>query len=376
MNKERGLTLVELLVAFALSATLITALFKIVDSTQQGVRLSSEFAKTQDAARTAFGMLQYDLRMAGYLGCAISGDDGKLPINLLLDQSSPSYNPAIHEFVSEVEGGLKANTIDGFSVLTRNNILAVLKQANDGQDISVRGDLLISRRAIPADLQVSAIFEDAIANEIKLEFKGPDLQLEQLEEGQLMLLSNCKKTDLFVLSAVDDGKATISMGETNNGLRNEFGSGCVKDSVLCSQNLSDPEPEFSQVLLLNTSVFFVAPSQALSDEEIYSLYRYDSMSGKIREMIPYIYNMEFKLYVDDTATSSEDYGDGVPDSWFPTSWAEDKNDLAERIHAVRVNLELKTEQTCSEDNTAVSRCLEKQEYERVIHFRNSGRREQ
>jgi prepilin-type N-terminal cleavage/methylation domain-containing protein len=63
---QRGLTLVELMVALAVSFILIGAIYRIFISQQRTYAIQDQVAEAQQNARVAMNILMRDLRMAGY----------------------------------------------------------------------------------------------------------------------------------------------------------------------------------------------------------------------------------------------------------------------------------------------------------------------
>ncbi|MFK3649359.1 PilW family protein [Lysobacter enzymogenes] len=72
MNRraQTGLSLVELMVALALSAVLAIGLLQIFGAARTSYKLSEGLARVQENGRFAVDYLQRDLRMAGHMGCS------------------------------------------------------------------------------------------------------------------------------------------------------------------------------------------------------------------------------------------------------------------------------------------------------------------
>lgn len=87
---QKGLSLVELLVALALSATLIVGIFTVYMDSSQTSRLSTSLARIQESARIGVDILARDLRMVGFQGCA---DPDDVTMNVIAD------NPPTSDFL-------------------------------------------------------------------------------------------------------------------------------------------------------------------------------------------------------------------------------------------------------------------------------------
>ena len=68
-NKILGVTLIELLVAMAISSILLVGIGSIYSSTKRTYFVQDEFGRLQENARYALDILAKDIRNAGYVGC-------------------------------------------------------------------------------------------------------------------------------------------------------------------------------------------------------------------------------------------------------------------------------------------------------------------
>ncbi|MGG7055973.1 PilW family protein [Nitrosomonas sp. ANs5] len=84
IRKERGLTLVEMMVALTIGLVLLEGLSVMLFSSQRTYRVNEALARIQENARYAFQILSRDIRMAGYQGCG--GSDAGL--NNTLDNAT------------------------------------------------------------------------------------------------------------------------------------------------------------------------------------------------------------------------------------------------------------------------------------------------
>lgn len=64
-----GLSLIEILVALAISAILVLGLVEVFAASRTAYQLSSGLARVQENGRFALDFLQRDIRMAGHMGC-------------------------------------------------------------------------------------------------------------------------------------------------------------------------------------------------------------------------------------------------------------------------------------------------------------------
>ena len=87
-HRQRGLSLVEIMVALAVGVVLLTGVVQIYASTKATYRLQDNLARLQENGRFALDFLTRDVRMAGYHGCTNFG-----PVtNTLNNPSSLQYD--------------------------------------------------------------------------------------------------------------------------------------------------------------------------------------------------------------------------------------------------------------------------------------------
>lgn len=68
--KQKGFSIVELMIAMVLGLVLMGGVIQVFISTKQAYNLNEEMAWVQENARFSVGFMAEDLRMAGYYGCA------------------------------------------------------------------------------------------------------------------------------------------------------------------------------------------------------------------------------------------------------------------------------------------------------------------
>jgi len=71
-NIQRGITLIELMVAMAVSSIIMLGISNIYLSTKKSAVIHDEFARVQDNIRYASNTLALNIRNAGYYGCAVA----------------------------------------------------------------------------------------------------------------------------------------------------------------------------------------------------------------------------------------------------------------------------------------------------------------
>jgi prepilin-type N-terminal cleavage/methylation domain-containing protein len=117
LGRKKGLTLVELLLALALSSILIAALYRVLISQHKTYGIQEQVADMQQNLRIALDQMTREIRMAGYGGniLAIFGD-----INGFTDIITPADN-SITIILADQVGVLKQTTTKGLNQLKVTN---------------------------------------------------------------------------------------------------------------------------------------------------------------------------------------------------------------------------------------------------------------
>jgi prepilin-type N-terminal cleavage/methylation domain-containing protein len=116
-RKKKGLTLIELLIALALSSILIAALYRVFMSQHKTYGIQDQVADMQQNVRIAVGQMTREIRMAGYGGniLAIFGN-----INGFTDIITPADN-SITFILADQVGVLKQTATKGLNQLKVTN---------------------------------------------------------------------------------------------------------------------------------------------------------------------------------------------------------------------------------------------------------------
>lgn len=121
--RQRGMTLLELLLAMALGVFLLTGLIQIYLSSQQSYRATAALARIQENGRFAVDELSFDLRMTGFQGCADTGGGANDNRLVGYTATSGSWAPTSSDLAA-----IESEVITGSDVLVSNT-------AVDGLDI-------------------------------------------------------------------------------------------------------------------------------------------------------------------------------------------------------------------------------------------------
>ena len=119
MQRNKGYTLLELLIANGLGIMLIAGVMQIFSSNSQSIRVVDASSRVQESGRTALDLLTEDIRMADYWGCMPPASS----ITNHLDPTDPQFDSEVHSpdssdglsGVNETAAGI---TIPGAAVVT------------------------------------------------------------------------------------------------------------------------------------------------------------------------------------------------------------------------------------------------------------------
>ncbi len=330
--KQRGFTLVEIMVAIALSGILAIALVQIISNNRQNVVLSESYSQVQESGRLAMELLARDFRLIGFQGCLNSIDNSL--VNSLLDTTSSGYVAAIHDFSNKVVA------IDNFSDAdTYGGVTPV-----------AGSDLITSHSASSSDLTIIA---QPATTSADILVSGSAASFAILNTKPIAVVSDCEVADIFAVTGFDSatGEISFSTNESDNGysVANQSGT----DGDLTKQYSSG-----DRVWVMNTSTFFIGPSAVLPG--VNSLFKSSMLLGNSAvEMVPYINNMQLTYGIDTDSDRSVDVYKTA------AQVTTDGDDLATDLGSIKIQL---TIDSTSQDAGAP---LISRNYTRVIQLRNS-----
>jgi type IV pilus assembly protein PilW len=151
--RQKGLSLVELLIALTLSLLLMAGVLQIVLSSKQTYSSNAALFRVQESGRFAMNFITYDIRNAGYKGDCLT------PPNNLLDETSSAYNPELFDLSQGINGWNDASP-SWVSNRTSGDVLTV-KHAANGSNATATGNTPSNANTVALN-QASLIPEDTI----------------------------------------------------------------------------------------------------------------------------------------------------------------------------------------------------------------------
>lgn len=193
MQRNRGLTLVELLVSMSMGLVIVGAMAALYVRTSQSNRQLEALARLQENARYAFEIMGYDIRMAGNTGCYVPGQPS--PTNLISNATDNWWSNMSRPLFGWDE------TPDSNAVGDAN--FPQIAPGNYGPN-ALRGDTLVVLRANGDDKPPRTVASYTLNSGNPITLK-PKEGADDFSAGSLLVMSNCAKaTVLFKLTR--DGK--------------------------------------------------------------------------------------------------------------------------------------------------------------------------
>jgi type IV pilus assembly protein PilW len=192
--RQRGFSLVEILVSITLSLVVLAGVLAVMYSSKVTYMENDRVARLQEAGRTAFDIMLRDLRGSGFPGCAQELADVIKINNLLDDQDQIPWNLA--QPVYGFEGGASAWTpaLDA----------TLIPDATPGNDI------FVLRTTLAGSPQMRVPTPVLRTDDIPVEKDAS----EALTPGSTALISDCTSSTIFVVGGFADAgtDATITLG--------------------------------------------------------------------------------------------------------------------------------------------------------------------
>ena len=267
--RERGLSLIELLIAMTLGLATVGAAGWVYLGAAQTYRSQDGLARMQEGARAVFELISYDLRMAGNTGCSYTTN-----VNVVNNFSTTWYKNLNLQPLSSVEKDGSTGTVTEFS-----DALRILHADNSKEY------LVSSHNTATSTLTLSATHD--------------------ITPGTLLVATDCVHYATF--QAVTAGGTTLT--HTAGGSSNTSANLGVSSAVYGF-------PANARIYRVHSVMYYVANNAA----GIRSLYRQRPIAvGGVptlttEELIEGVEDMQVSYSVDTTATA-----DGAPDFVDPDS---------------------------------------------------------
>ncbi|WP_308363764.1 MULTISPECIES: PilW family protein [unclassified Microbulbifer] len=249
MRKQRGVSLVELMVAITIGLILMTGVVQLFLSSRATFTTQQAISRVQETGRLAMEFLGQDIRMAGYMGC--------MSRNLNYESAlKPTTSPAF-DFGAAIEGidDYPDAQQTGYPDALEGTDMVVVRSAN-GSGVGV-----ISNNN---GAQLNVDYTGKVADACRDSGGGTSDMLSGLCEEDILVISNCARAMVF--------QAT-ELQETAGG-----GGTTASVNVVHAQNTDNPGNDFSswggssgamvrfgpesEVIKMTTTFYYVANNGA------------------------------------------------------------------------------------------------------------------
>lgn len=282
---QRGVSLVELMIAMAVGLLLLAGTMQIFSSSQATNHIQQALSRNQEAGRFAVQFLSRDVRMAGYTGCPPGSLDGANRIYSIANGLAADNQLRGDRFVGGTRGEDWSEAPTSIAVNQASDVL-IIQHAGSSQ---------------------GRISDDKPA--------GANLNMADnrtgFTKGEIVFLTDCETADIFGVTAVSTsaGNSSISHGSSRNSatpphLHNRYESG-------------------SMVMRFVRNTYFIGTRSGANAP---SLYRTD-VRGNVRELVEGVERMRIQYGVDGS-------GNGAVDGY---RHADDVSDWG-KVIAVRIAL--------------------------------------
>lgn len=316
MLKQRGLSLVELMIAITLGLILLTGVMQVFLSSKNVFSSQQALSRVQESGRMAIEFLSRDIRMAGFMGCA-SRSESIVVTNMLNDSDTVTFN-----FSEGIQGYAEADFPIGSSSI--------------GKTIKEDTDVIVVRFALSSGLYLTEANTDStlVVNNISgnvTSCKGNTAAKSGLCVGDIVVATDCEKATIFQISELGGGAAAVTESEgvaavPAQGVSIKHASGSNPGNAVTlwggeSDTLNTFTPG-AQLLNANSLVYFIADGASGS-----SLWQ--NVNGTTLELLEGVEDMHITYGVDTEAEP-----DFIPNAYVA---AEDVDDWT-KVVSVRIEL--------------------------------------
>ncbi len=241
MLKQKGLSLVELMISITLGLILLTGVMKVFLSSKAVYSTQQALSRVQETGRLAIDFMSRDIRMAGFMGCE-SNQTKRLGATVL-QNTPPNITNTLnastdlkYNFVQSIYG-YTAETVPAGLVPTPTaltDIIVVRSATGDGANLTSTSD------AVNMTIKVTSNTAGAC---------GTTNRISGFCVNDLAVVTDCVKSTVFQITDISAGGivAHVAVGTPGNAIANW---GTEKSAIYKSG---------AELLLVSSNVYFIAP---------------------------------------------------------------------------------------------------------------------
>ena len=206
---QRGLTLVELMVAVTIGLIITAAVAQVYISSRTSYTLEEGMARVQESGRFAVEFLAYDLRMAGYFGC--NSKSSTTTTNNVDDDGDNVADAAY----TMTPGGISAHRYTGSGTAATDWSPSLPAGFFAGGEVTAGTDVIIVKYGSTED---ATITDNMGAENANIQLTGTDLERLDIAADDILMVSDCQAADIFRATNVSNAgtKKTIAHAAVGN----------------------------------------------------------------------------------------------------------------------------------------------------------------
>ena len=271
MLNQKGLSLVELMVAMVISILVIGGTLSIFTGSMQTARLNQSLTSLQSNALFAIELITNDLRMASHQGCAHSQSDSMV----ISADNAPTndYGRTAVRAALVQENNWLPGMPAGYTVPTNIGV------PKPGTHV-----LMVQYAAAPGN----AISASMTATGSNITLAGEN---DDLIDDSFAVISNCNSSDLFQIGSISNSGGELSVSPKTN---------------LSQAYLFNDDAAFAvRVMPFRTAIYYIGDTGRSNDSggQIYSLYMqtfpYDLTTNPPQEIAEGVEQLQVSLGVRD-----------------------------------------------------------------------------
>lgn len=288
-RNQRGVTLIEIMIALVLGLLVLAGIFQIYLATRRSYVLAESLAARQEAIRYVTTTISKDVRMAGYRGCM--RDTGEI-------RNTVNPDPA--------DGGRTA--------FTHTDFLYMFERYVEGFDASGGGwqpglpDELASVLPGTDVLTIRGVFDPEVYVVQQMPTPSAALHTNPLNPppfvaGDIVLVTDCVGATIFQITQYQLSNPGNPSANVGNIVHNQGAGAGLPSPGNWDQSLGRSYPVGSQVMRLGTLSYYIRNSTSGSGPALWR-----NLNGNAVEIAEGVENMQVQYGVDTN-------GDQVPDAY-------------------------------------------------------------
>ncbi|RIX47017.1 MAG: prepilin-type N-terminal cleavage/methylation domain-containing protein [Rhodocyclales bacterium GT-UBC] len=302
LDPQRGLTLIELLIAMAIGLFVVGAVSVLYINTRSGFNYLEEVSRIQETGRFAIDTISRDIRMAGYNGC---GKDVTTIANVVNGASSSPFLDFSTPIRGYGDGVAFPTALSSAGAISGTDAIVLL-----GVDTSSE---MVVQNHNPSSAQI-------------------DTNTHSVKPGEILLITDCAKASIFQMTGPtnNNNNATNVVHNTGTGTPGN----CTKFlGASCPSALTYTYKPGSSLIKIYSNAYFIANSSLNNGtRSLWSLALEGSTSGSAvaKELLVGVNNMQIYYGLDMD-------GDGSADRYV-TADVVQSSGIWSKVNTVRISL--------------------------------------